>query len=127
MVNTICHIEIGVRDSKRAEEFYSKVFDWKMEPKPHVTMIRTGDDLGGHFDKQGPSPNYTIFYVMVDDKARILSATKQLHPDRFVTIHVRQGHYGRSPDRFPIAPDLTIEQIGDLRALDLAALRSHLA
>lgn len=67
------------------------------------------------------------FYVMVDDKARILSATKQLHPDRFVTIHVRQGHYGRSPDRFPIAPDLTIEQIGDLRALDLAALRSHLA
>lgn len=67
MVNKICHIEIGVRDSKRAEEFYSKVFDWKMEPKPHVTMIRTGDDVGGHFDKQGPSPNYTIFYVMVDD------------------------------------------------------------
>jgi FMN phosphatase YigB (HAD superfamily) len=66
------------------------------------------------------------FYVMVDDKARILSATKQLHPDRFVTVHVRQGHYGRSPDRFPVAPDLTIERIGDLRALDLADLHQHL-
>lgn len=67
------------------------------------------------------------FYVMVDDKARILSATKQLHPDRFVTIHVRQGHYGRAPDRFPVAPDLTIERIGDLRALTLVDLRRHLA
>ena len=34
------------------------------------------------------------FYVMVDDKQRILAATKARFPERFVTVHVRQGHYG---------------------------------
>src|SRR5689334_17877723 len=89
----------------------------------HVLIYIHKEDHLDEIMARWPAP----FYVMVDDKARILSATKQLHPDRFVTIHVRQGHYGRSPDRFPIAPDLTIERIGDLRALDLADLRSHLA
>jgi FMN phosphatase YigB (HAD superfamily) len=66
-------------------------------------------------------------YVMVDDKARILAATKALHPDRFVTVHVRQGHYGVDPERFTPPPDITIEHIGDLRNYGVADFARHLA
>jgi hypothetical protein len=67
------------------------------------------------------------FYVMVEDKAQILSATKARLPDRFVTIHVRQGHYGLEPVTSTPAPDLTIGRIGDLRGLTLDTVRQHLA
>ncbi|HLZ20881.1 MAG TPA: HAD family hydrolase [Ktedonobacterales bacterium] len=57
------------------------------------------------------------FYVIVDDKARILSATKALFPHRFATVHVRQGHYGTEPITTSPPPDLSIASIGDLRQL----------
>lgn len=57
----------------------------------------------------------SALYVMVDDKARILSATKARFPDRFITVHVRQGHYGLETVRYNPAPDLSIAGIGDLR------------
>ncbi|HEU5439814.1 MAG TPA: hypothetical protein VFU88_11045 [Ktedonobacterales bacterium] len=66
------------------------------------------------------------FYVMIDDKARILSATKARLPDRFVTMHVRQGHYGLAPVTATPPPDLTLDHIGDLRGLTPDVLRPHL-
>src|SRR5579884_2581788 len=65
-------------------------------------------------------------YVMVDDKGRILSATKRRFPERFVTVHVRQGHYGIDPERFDPPPDLTVDSIGDVRRFSLDDLRAHL-
>ncbi len=74
MPNPICHFEIGVRDQKKAGEFYAKVFDWKLEPAPHGTMLRTGVDVSGHLSTLGHEPhNYTIFYVMVDDLAATIA------------------------------------------------------
>ena len=64
------------------------------------------------------------FYVMVDDKARILAETKRLLPQRFVTVHILQGHY--ADQRYTPSPDITLRAIGDLQALDLPTLRSHL-
>ncbi len=64
------------------------------------------------------------FYVMVDDKARILAATKRLLPDRFVTVHILQGHYAGQV--YTPSPDITLRTIGDLQSLDLPALRAHL-
>ncbi len=64
------------------------------------------------------------FYVMIDDKARILAETKARRPDRFVTIHIRQGHYAAataSP-----APDLALDSIGAVRDLDFASLSDYL-
>jgi FMN phosphatase YigB (HAD superfamily) len=59
-------------------------------------------------------------YVMIDDKATILADFKRLHPERFTTIHVQQGHYG------PIAAtppaDTEVGSIGDLLGFDLARL-----
>lgn len=61
--------------------------------------------------RQWPAP----VYVMVDDKARILSAIKARFPHRFATVHVHQGHYGMEPISTNPPPDLSIAGIGDLR------------
>lgn len=65
-------------------------------------------------------------YVMVDDKLRILSATKARLPDRFVTVHVRQGHYGYDPLTTQPGPDITLDHIAQLQGLTLDDLRRHL-
>jgi uncharacterized protein len=68
MPNPICHVEIGCRDQAKTREFFSQLFDWKMEESGPGTMIRTGEDVGGHITALGHEPhNYTIFYVKVDD------------------------------------------------------------
>jgi FMN phosphatase YigB (HAD superfamily) len=58
-------------------------------------------------------------YVMIDDKVRILAAMKQVWGGRLITVFPRQGHYAVESEvaKYP-APDLTIERIGDLRAMD---------
>jgi FMN phosphatase YigB (HAD superfamily) len=63
-------------------------------------------------------------YVMIDDKLRILDAIKRAWGDRVTTVFPRQGHYATDPQilaEFPPA-DVTVERIGDLLELDLAAL-----
>lgn len=64
------------------------------------------------------------FYVMVDDKARILAETKRRLPARFVTIHLLKGHYANAS--FDPAPDITLDDIGELQTLDLGGLRAYL-
>jgi FMN phosphatase YigB (HAD superfamily) len=66
------------------------------------------------------------YYVIVDDKPRILAETKRRMPDRFVTVQVMQGHYALSGERFTPAPDLTCAAIGELQRLTLADLATHL-
>jgi FMN phosphatase YigB (HAD superfamily) len=55
-------------------------------------------------------------YVMVDDKANLLSAMKLVLGARLTTVFVRQGHYALAAESKSAqpAPDLTIERIGDL-------------
>lgn len=56
-------------------------------------------------------------YVMVDDKARLLSAIKQYWGERVTTVFPRQGHYALDAAlvaQFP-KPDITIERIGELQ------------
>ncbi len=87
MSNPIVHFEIGCRDREKQSQFYGKLFEWKMEPNPMVTMIRTGGDVGGHLNQLGHEPhNYTIFYVGVDsceaalEKAISLGGKKLVGP-----------------------------------------------
>ena len=68
----------------------------------------------------------SALYVMVDDKLRILTAIKARFPDRFVTVHVRQGHYGHDTNYADPGPDLSVDRIGDLRGLTLEDFRRHL-
>lgn len=67
------------------------------------------------------------YYVMVDDKPRLLSAVKRLLPQRVVTVQVMQGHYAGAAERFSPPPDVTLMGIGDLQRLSIADLKLHLA
>lgn len=66
------------------------------------------------------------FYVMVDDKPRILTVLKSLHPDRIVTVRILHGHYAQSTESDGPPADFALRDIGDLRALDLAQLSAAL-
>jgi FMN phosphatase YigB (HAD superfamily) len=72
--------------------------------------------------RQWPS----ALYVVVDDKLRILSTIKATLPDRFVTVHVRQGHYGADPEAYDPGPDLTVDHIAQLQGLTLEDFQRHL-
>ncbi|HEX6122212.1 MAG TPA: HAD family hydrolase [Ktedonobacterales bacterium] len=66
------------------------------------------------------------FYVMVDDKPRILATLKRLYPARFVTVQIVRGHYANTGERFEPAPDLVLPEIDALRGISLAQLRGYL-
>jgi FMN phosphatase YigB (HAD superfamily) len=85
----------------------------------HVLVYAHKDEHLDEIMALWPAP----FYVMVDDKASILAATKAQYPGRFVTVWVRQGHYGIELTVPTPAPDVTLAHIGDLRAWGLDALR----
>ena len=80
MNNPVVHFEIGCRDKARTDEFYSKLFDWKLEPMGPATMISTGEaGIGGHISSLGHEPyHYTTFYVQVDDLQAALDKAQEL-------------------------------------------------
>jgi FMN phosphatase YigB (HAD superfamily) len=63
-------------------------------------------------------------YVMIDDKVRILSAMKSAWGSKLTTVFPKQGHYALDAKQVASfsAPDVTIEHIGDLVDLDIAAM-----
>jgi len=89
MANPFVHIELQTKDLPAAKDFYSKLFDWKLEDTPMpggqgtYTMINVGGGTGGGmFHNPDPSvPPHWLAYVGVDDvramtdKARQLGAT----------------------------------------------------
>ena len=60
-------------------------------------------------------------YVHVDDRAPLLARTKRGLGPRATTLHVRQGRYASESPSGP-APDITIQRIADLLALEPARL-----
>jgi predicted enzyme related to lactoylglutathione lyase len=78
MANPVVHFEIGCKDSKGTQEFYAKLFDWKIAEAGPAAMIDAGKGPTGHITALGHEPfHYTIFYVEVDDvQAYIDKATK---------------------------------------------------
>jgi predicted enzyme related to lactoylglutathione lyase len=79
MGNPVGHFEIGCRDSKKTQEFYSNLFDWKITEAGPAAMISTGSGIGGHITALGHEPHhYTIFYVEVDDVQAYLDKAKRL-------------------------------------------------
>jgi predicted enzyme related to lactoylglutathione lyase len=79
MGNPVGHFEIGCRDSKKTQDFYSNLFDWKITEAGPAAMISTGSGIGGHISALGHEPHhYTIFYVEVDDVQAYLDKAKRL-------------------------------------------------
>jgi predicted enzyme related to lactoylglutathione lyase len=65
MSNPVVHFEIGCRDKAATEQFYAKLFDWKMSEMGPATMIDTGGGgIAGHITALGHEPHhFTHFYV----------------------------------------------------------------
>ena len=88
MPNPFVHVELETSDLEKAKAFYSKLFDWKLEPFPmagggEYTMIGVGEGTGGGMMKHPVpgAPSMWLAYVLVDDiesatdKAKSLGAT----------------------------------------------------
>ena len=76
--NPFCHVELNTTDVKKAKDFYTKLFDWKLEDMPddNYTMIRVGEGTGGGMMKNPipGAPSFWLAYVLVDD---IQASTKK--------------------------------------------------
>lgn len=84
MANKVIHWEIGGRDGSKMNEFYSNLFDWKIEHVPQMNyyMCCTGEgNVGGGFfqidESKGMKPYLTI-YVEVDDLQAYLDKAVKL-------------------------------------------------
>jgi predicted enzyme related to lactoylglutathione lyase len=87
MANPFVHVELQTNDPARAKDFYSRLFDWKLQDVPMpgggtYTMIEVGTGTGGGMmasPAPGTPPQW-LAYVGVDDirvstrKARELGA-----------------------------------------------------
>ena len=80
MGRPVVHFEIGCRDSAKTQDFYKKLFDWKISEMGPAAMIAPEiPGIGGHISSLGHEPhNYTIFYVDVDDVAGYLAKAASL-------------------------------------------------
>jgi len=80
MGRAVVHFEIGCQNSAKTQEFYEKLFDWKIETMGPAAMIAAeSGGIGGHITALGHEPNhYTMFYVDVDDVVAYLERAKAL-------------------------------------------------
>ena len=84
----IVHIEIPASDTKAASEFYSSLFDWKIEHDPTFDyyQFRPGSGPGGGFVNTGPAsemniayePGDVLIYVDSDDIDKSLAKAESL-------------------------------------------------
>jgi len=62
-----CHIEIPTTDSKKSNEFYSKLFGWKMNvSNPDYIAFSTPDNQSGGFSGK-PIKEGVVLYIEVED------------------------------------------------------------
>ena len=92
MANPFCHVELSTNDVSKAKQFYSQLFDWKLDdmpmPEGAYTMIGVGEGTGGGMAKapMPDMPSAWMPYVLVDDikastaKAKALGATVVVEP-----------------------------------------------
>jgi predicted enzyme related to lactoylglutathione lyase len=80
MGQPVVHFEIGCADRGKTEEFYSKLFDWRITRNGPASMIDTGGGgITGHMTSLGHEPHhYTMFYVQVDDIPAYLTKAASL-------------------------------------------------
>lgn len=74
MGKPVVHWEFWSKDPSKVSDFYSKVFDWKIQPMPgmdyHFVDTQGGGINGGIMKPQdGPWPGNMAFYIDVDDLA----------------------------------------------------------
>jgi len=94
----VVHFEIGCKDAKKTIEFYSKLFDWKIQDLGPAGMIKTGGEKGidGHITALGHEPHqYVTIYAEVDNIPAYLDKAQDLGGITMVTKTAvpGQGHF----------------------------------
>jgi predicted enzyme related to lactoylglutathione lyase len=109
MANPFVHVELSTNDLTRAKEFYSKLFDWKLQevrmpgaPLPGVeasggtyTMIEVGGGTGGGMmtNPMPGTPSHWLAYVGVDDINASTKKAKELGAKVLVDV-MEVGEFG---------------------------------
>jgi hypothetical protein len=80
MSNPVVHFEIGCQNKAATQQFYAKLFDWKMTEMGPAVMIDTGaGGIAGHITALGHEPHqFTHVYVSVDDPQATLDKVQEL-------------------------------------------------
>jgi hypothetical protein len=84
MANAFVHSELNTTDVRQAKNFYSQLFDWKLEDVPMgpntYTMIRLGNGTVGGIQKHPAAgmPSSWLTYVLVDDIDAATAKAKSL-------------------------------------------------
>jgi uncharacterized protein len=83
MGRPVVHFEINAKDSKKLSNFYSTLFDWKIDANNPMGygLVDTGGDggIGGGIGQSTDgAPNYLTVYVQVDDLQSYLDKAEKL-------------------------------------------------
>lgn len=83
MDNPVVHFEIAGRDGKRLEEFYSKLFGWKIERKeaggsPYGLIQTDRDDLTGGIRHEPEGDPEVVLYIRVPVLTDAVEAARRL-------------------------------------------------
>ena len=85
MPNPFVDVELNTTDLKKAKDFYSKLFSWKLEDMPMgdmgtYTMVNVGEGTGGGMMKNPApgAPSMWLAYIAVDDVAAATKKAKSL-------------------------------------------------
>ena len=106
MPNPFCHMELHSTDLAKSKDFYTKLFDWKLEDMPDgsYTMIRVGEGTGGGMMKapMPGTPSAWLAYVLVDDIVASTQKAKSLGAKVLMDVTDAMGH-----GRFSVFTDPT--------------------
>jgi predicted enzyme related to lactoylglutathione lyase len=81
MPNPVVHFEILAKDSKKAQDFYRQMFDWKIDADNPMGygMVEPGEGgIGGGVGQTTLMVGHITFYVEVDDLDAYLKKVESL-------------------------------------------------
>jgi predicted enzyme related to lactoylglutathione lyase len=78
-MDTFCYMQLQTQDKDRAEAFYEKLFQWKLERTPGYSEVKTGGLDAGVMKSPAPQvPSFWLPYVAVADLGKTLAAAQEL-------------------------------------------------
>ncbi len=78
MIGSLCHFEIPARDIQKSGEFYTKVFNWKLNTSdfPGYGLLELTREPHAGVEKREPFSNGVMIYIQVADISESLSMVK---------------------------------------------------
>ena len=90
MGKKVVHFEVIGKDGKKLQDFYAKLFDWKIDannPMNYGMVTPEDSGLGGGIGGQDMGPGHVTVYVEVDDLAAALGRAGDLDEGEVAVDH----------------------------------------